>query len=68
MTASFLNLGWPMTLIDAAARSILMAFAVGVGLQTFRVTNVRARKVAWVLVLTGAITMPMLAPWVESQR
>ena len=67
MTASFLNPGWPMTLIDAAARSILMAFAVGVGLHTFRVTNVRARKVAWVLVLTGAITMPMLAPWVESQ-
>ncbi len=67
MTASFLNLGWPITLIDAAARSILMAIAVAAGLRLLRVTNVKARKVAWVLVLTGSMTMPMLAPWVESR-
>src|SRR5260370_19126991 len=67
MTASFLNFGWPITLLDAAARSLLMAAAVAAGLRLLRVSNVRARKAAWVLVLTGAMTMPVIAPWAESQ-
>src|SRR5260370_39497283 len=67
MTASFLNFGWPITLLDAAARSLLMAAAVAAGLRLLRVSNVRARKAAWVLVLTGAMIMPVLAPWAESQ-
>ena len=67
MTASFLNLSWATTLFDAAARSLLMAGAVAIGLRLFHVNNVRARKVAWVLVLVGAVTMPVLAPWAESQ-
>ncbi len=67
MTSAFLNSNWPITLIDAAFRSLLMAAAVGLGLGLLRVNNVRARKVAWMLVLSAAITMPIVAPWAESQ-
>lgn len=58
---------WLWNLADAAARSLFMAASVAVGLRLLRVSNVMARKVAWTLVLCGAIAMPALAPWVESQ-
>ncbi len=58
---------WLWNLADAAARSLLMAAAVGFGLSLLRVGNVMARKVAWTLVLCSAFAMPALAPWVESQ-
>ena len=50
------------SLIEAALRSVLVAFAVWVGLQTFRVRNVLAQKAAWGLVLAAAVFMPMLLP------
>ncbi len=67
MTSSFLIFSWPVTLIDAAIRSLLMAAAVGAGLRVLRVNSVKARKVAWVLVLTGAMFMPLLAPLAQNQ-
>jgi bla regulator protein blaR1 len=50
------------TLIEAALRSLLLAFAVGAGLRAFRVRNVLAQKSAWGLVLGSALLMPILAP------
>src|ERR1700690_1361681 len=50
------------SLIEAALRSVLVAFAVWAGLQTFRVRNVLAQKAAWGLVLAAAVFMPMLLP------
>jgi beta-lactamase regulating signal transducer with metallopeptidase domain len=50
------------SLIEAAVRSVLVAFAVWAGLQTFRVRNVLAQKAAWGLVLAAAVFMPMLLP------
>jgi len=38
-------------LLEAAARSLLMAAAVGAGLALLRARNVVAQKSAWVLVL-----------------
>ncbi len=49
-------------LIEAAARSLLVALLVLAGLWTFRVGNVRAQKAAWGLVLAAAILMPLLLP------
>ena len=57
---------WLWSSVDAGARSLLMAAVVGAGLRVFRVNNVMARKVAWTLVLCGAMMMPMLAPWADS--
>ncbi len=67
MTASFPSPPWLWNLFDAGARSLLMAGAVGACLHLLRVSNVRARKVAWMLVLSGAMMMPFIAPWAESQ-
>lgn len=50
------------TLFEAALRSLLLAAAVWVGLRIFRVRNVVAGKVAWALVLSSAIMMPLLLP------
>jgi beta-lactamase regulating signal transducer with metallopeptidase domain len=50
-------------LIDAAARSLLVAAVVGAGLFVFRTRNVFAQKAAWMLVLAAAFLMPWLAPW-----
>ncbi|UWZ82557.1 M56 family metallopeptidase [Occallatibacter riparius] len=50
-------------LVDSAARSLLVAAVVGVGLFAFRTRNVVAQKAAWMLVLTAAVLMPWLAPW-----
>ena len=49
-------------LIEAAARSLLVALLVLAGLWAFRVGNVRAQKAAWGLVLAAAILMPLLLP------
>ncbi|HKF50080.1 MAG TPA: M56 family metallopeptidase [Terracidiphilus sp.] len=48
--------------VDAAARSLLLATAVGAGLALLRVRNVVAQKAAWMLVLAAAVAMPLLAP------
>src|ERR1700738_485834 len=61
-----LNHGWLATLLDATGRSLLMAGVVGAGLHLLRVNNVKARKAAWVVVLSGAMMMPVLAPWAQS--
>ncbi len=52
-------------LLEAAFRSLLMAVAVWAGMRTMRVQGVLAQKVAWVLVLVAAGTMPlaMRVPW-----
>src|SRR5579863_5138305 len=48
--------------IEAALRSLLVGFAVAVGLRVFRVRNVLAQKSAWGLVLVSALAMPLLLP------
>jgi hypothetical protein len=48
--------------LDAAFRSLILAFAVAAGLRAFRVRNVIAQKAAWGLVLAAALLMPLLAP------
>lgn len=50
-------------LLDAAARALVVAAVVGAGLWAMRATNVVAQKVAWGLVLAGALAMPVAAPW-----
>ena len=50
------------TLVDAALRSLLLAAAVWGGLRVFRVRNVAAGKIAWAMVLSAAILMPLLVP------
>ncbi len=52
-----------VTLGDAAVRALLVAGAVGVGLRILAPRHVPAQKTAWGLVLTGALLMPVLAPW-----
>ncbi len=49
-------------LIDAAMRSLFVGLIVAVGLRAFRIRNVFAQKVAWGLVLVGALAMPLLMP------
>jgi len=67
MTASIPSGTWLWNLVDAGARSLLMAAAVGIGLKVLRASNVIARKAAWTLVLAAALTMPILAPWAQNQ-
>jgi beta-lactamase regulating signal transducer with metallopeptidase domain len=52
-------------ILEAAFRSLLMAATVWIGIRTMRVQAVLAQKVAWVLVLLAAGTMPLImrAPW-----
>lgn len=57
---------WLWSSVDAGVRSLLMAAVVGAGLRVFRVDNVMARKVAWTLVLCGAMVMPLVAPWADN--
>jgi len=47
-------------ILEAALRSLLMALAVWAGIRLFRVQAVLAQKVAWVLVLLAAGTMPIV--------
>jgi beta-lactamase regulating signal transducer with metallopeptidase domain len=55
-------------MIEAALRSLLLAFAVGAGLRIFRVRNVLAQKSAWGLVLVSASVMPLLLHWQVSRQ
>jgi beta-lactamase regulating signal transducer with metallopeptidase domain len=48
------------TLIEAALRALVVAFAVWAGLRLLRVGNVLAQKTAWGLVLAAALLMPLL--------
>jgi beta-lactamase regulating signal transducer with metallopeptidase domain len=50
-------------ILEAALRSLLLALAVGAGLQILRVRNVIAQKAAWGLVLGTAFLMPALMHW-----
>jgi beta-lactamase regulating signal transducer with metallopeptidase domain len=52
-------------ILEAAFRSLLMGVAVWAGIRALRVQAVVAQKVAWVLVLLAAVTMPLVmrAPW-----
>ena len=52
-------------LIEAALRSLLVAFIVAIGLRALRVRNVFAQKTALGLVLAGALAMPLLMPVAE---
>jgi hypothetical protein len=49
-------------MVEAALRSLLLAFAVAAGLRVFRVRNVFAQKAAWGLVLAASLVMPFLVP------
>ncbi|HVO71864.1 MAG TPA: M56 family metallopeptidase, partial [Aggregatilineaceae bacterium] len=55
--------GGILTLADAAARALLVACVVAVGLRLLAPRHVPAQKTAWGLVLAGALLMPVLAPW-----
>ena len=48
---------------ESAARSLLLAGAVGAGLLLLCTRNVPARKAAWMLVLAASFAMPLLAHW-----
>ena len=52
-------------ILEAAFRSLLMAVAVWAVIRVMRVEAVLAQKVAWVMVLAAAGTMPLVmrAPW-----
>lgn len=48
-------------LLESAVRSLVLAGVVWAGLRAFGVRNVVAQKAAWGMVLTAALTMPLLA-------
>jgi beta-lactamase regulating signal transducer with metallopeptidase domain/predicted nucleic acid-binding Zn-ribbon protein len=50
-------------LVEAAARSLLLALAVGLVLWLTRARNARLQTMAWTLVLVGALLMPWLMRW-----
>jgi beta-lactamase regulating signal transducer with metallopeptidase domain len=50
-------------LIEAAARSLVLALAVGLVLWIGRVRSPRLQMTAWTLVLAGALLMPFLMRW-----
>jgi len=52
-----------ISIADAAARSLLLAGAVGCGLWILRARNVVAQKAAWILVLAAGLAMPIVARW-----
>jgi beta-lactamase regulating signal transducer with metallopeptidase domain len=51
------------TLMEAALRTLFVAFTVWAGLRLLRVGNVLAQKAAWVLVLASALAMPFVMRW-----
>ncbi|MGB8029373.1 MAG: M56 family metallopeptidase, partial [Terracidiphilus sp.] len=55
-------------LFEAALRALLAACILGVSLRLIRVTNVRAQKAAWSLMLLAGIAMPllMLSHWLPA--
>ena len=50
-------------LVESAARSVVLAFAVGLGLRIARARHARLQMAAWTLVLAGALVMPFLMQW-----
>lgn len=55
-------------LLESAARGLIAAVAVWLGLRVFRVRNVPAQKAAWGLMLLAALAMPavMRSPWLPA--
>jgi len=47
-------------LLEAAVRSLVMGAIIFVALRLLRIEQVRARRVAWLLALAGALAMPAL--------
>jgi BlaR1 peptidase M56 len=60
--------GGILVLLDAALRTLLVACVVAAGLRILAPRYVPAQKIAWGLVLAGALLMPLLAPWAGSAR
>jgi hypothetical protein len=60
--------GGILVLLDAAVRTLLVACVVAAGLRILAPRYVPAQKIAWGLVLAGALLMPLLAPWAGSAR
>jgi len=50
-------------LLESAARSLVLALAVGLGLWIARARSPRLQMTAWTLVLAGALLMPFLMRW-----
>ncbi|WP_263349972.1 M56 family metallopeptidase [Acidicapsa acidisoli] len=57
-------------ILEAAFRSFLMAVAVWAGIRALRLNAVLAQKIAWVMVLLAAGTMPLLmhTSWLALDR
>ena len=51
------------SLFESAARSLVLALAVGLGLWIARARSPRLQMTAWTLVLAGALLMPFLMRW-----
>lgn len=47
-------------LLEAAVRSFIMGAIIFTALRLLRIDQVRARRTAWLLALTGALSMPVL--------
>jgi hypothetical protein len=47
-------------LVEAAARSMLLGLAVGLGLKLLRVRNPQVEMTAWITVLAASLAMPLL--------
>jgi bla regulator protein blaR1 len=56
------------TALESAARSLLAAGVVWVGLRAFRIRSVPAQKAVWGLVLAAAVAMPLLMPMAARWR
>ena len=50
-------------LVESAARSVVLALAVGCGLWIVRARSARLQMTAWTLVLAAALLMPFLIRW-----
>lgn len=50
-------------LLDASLRSLLLGLAVWVGLRLWRVRNPQIEATAWIVVLSAALSMPLLLRW-----
>jgi beta-lactamase regulating signal transducer with metallopeptidase domain len=50
-------------LLDASLRSLLLGLAVWLGLRVWRVRNPQIEATAWIVVLSAALSMPLLLRW-----
>jgi beta-lactamase regulating signal transducer with metallopeptidase domain len=50
-------------LLEAAARALLGAIALWLGMRLLRVGNAMVQKAAWIMVLCAALAMPLLMRW-----